>query len=68
MRKYKLYPDSRPDKFAEFFMAFLMNKHGCKKEMLSFEILTKLTNLKATVANAGPGGVFYKYFHALYVR
>ena len=65
---HKLSPDSRPDGFAEVFLPLSMNKPYGKKEMVSFELLTKLTNLKATIANAGPEGIFYKYFHALYVR
>ena len=41
IRKHKLYPDSRPDEFAEFFMPFSINNIYRKKDMVSFELLTK---------------------------
>ena len=65
---HKLSPDSRPDEFSEVFIPFSMNKPDGKKEMVSFELLTKLTNLKATITNAGPGGVCYHDFHPFSVR
>ena len=36
--------------------------------MASFKLLTKWTNLKVTVADYGPGGVFYHDLHPFSVR
>ena len=68
MSNHKLSPDSRADEFSEVFLPFSMNEPDVNKEMVSFELLTKLTNLKATITNAGPGGVCYHDFHPFSVR
>ena len=68
MMKHKLYTCSRPDEFSEVFVPFSMNKPVGKKGVVSFEILTKCTNVKTNLDNAGPRGVLYHDFHPLYVR
>ena len=49
---------TKPEEFVGLFFPFDKNKQG-KKEMVSFELLTKWTNLKATLAGAGKGGTYY---------
>ena len=39
-------------------LPFGKNQQGTK-EMVSFELLTKWTNLNATLAGAGKGGTYY---------
>ena len=68
MRKHKLSTDSIPDEFADLFMPFSMNKPDRKKYMVSFELQKQLTNLKATLDNAGPGWVCYHNLHPFYVH
>ena len=56
--KYKLSAFSHPHEFVEVFCPF--NDHTVKgKSMFSFSKLCSWTNLKATLANAGPGGSCY---------
>ena len=68
MRKQNLSPGSRPDEFSEFFMPFPIHNTDGKKEMVSFVLLTKWTNVKANLTNAGPGGVYYHNFHSFSVQ
>jgi len=69
VKMHKLTPESRPDEFASIFLPFAKNvPKGQKKEMISFELLTKWTNLKATLANAGQEKGLYPEFRPFTVR
>ena len=56
--KHNLSHKTKPEEFVGLFLPFGKNKQG-KKERVSFELLTKWTNLKATLAGAGKGGTYY---------
>ena len=56
--KHNLSHKTKPEDFVGFFRTFGKNQQG-KKVMVSFEFLTKRTNLKATLAGAGKGGTYY---------
>ena len=49
---------TKPEDFVGFFLPFGKNQKGTK-EMVSFELLTKWTTLKATLAGVGKGGMYY---------
>ena len=53
--KHNLSQRTKPEDFVGLFLPFGKNKQGTK-EMVSFELLTKWTNLNATLAGAGKGG------------
>ena len=44
--------------FVGLFLPFGKNQQG-KKEIVSFELLTKWTNLRATLSGAGKGQTYY---------
>ena len=56
--KHHLSQKPKPEDFVGLFLPFGKNQQG-KKEMVSFELLTKWTNLKAILAGAGKGGTYY---------
>ena len=56
--KYNLSHKTKAEDFVGLFLLFGKNQQG-KKEMVSFELLTKWTNLKATFSGAGKGGTYY---------
>ena len=56
--KHHLSHKTKPEDFVSLFLLFGKNQQG-KKEMVSFELLTKWTNLKATLAGAGKSGTYY---------
>ena len=49
---------TKPEDFVGLFLPFGKNQQG-KKEMVTFELLTKCTNLKATLECAGKGATYY---------
>lgn len=60
-KKYDLSPDSTPDKYANIFLPFSSNfVNG--REMMSFTLLNKWTNTKASHSGAGAGGSWYNNF------
>ena len=56
--KHHLSHKTKYEDFVGLFLPFGKNQQG-KKEMVSFELLTKWTNLKATLAGAGKGRTYY---------
>ena len=58
--KHHLSHNTKPEDFVGLLLPFGKNQQG-KKEMVSFELLTKWTNLKATLTGAGKGGTYYTY-------
>ena len=58
--KRHLSHKTKPEDFLGLLLPFGKNQQG-KKEMVSFELLTKWTNLKSTLAGAGKGGTYYTY-------
>lgn len=61
INKHGITKKSTPDEYAELFLPFRKN-NSAGKEWLSFEQIQKWTNLKASLAGAGPGGTCYKEF------
>ena len=57
--KQNLSHNTKPEDFVGLFLPFSKNQQG-KKEIVSFELRIKWTNLKATLAGAGKGGMYYK--------
>ena len=58
MHKHNLTPSTTPSEYIELLLPLDKNMHG-SKEMFSFDLATKWTNMKAVFANAGPGGNCY---------
>ena len=56
--KHYLSHKTKTEYFVGLFLPFGKNQQG-NKEMVSFELLTKWTNLKSTLAGAGKGGTYY---------
>ena len=56
--KHNLSHKTKPEDFVGLFLPLGKNQQG-KKEMVSFELLTKWNNLKSTLAGAGKGGTYY---------
>ena len=56
--KHHLSHKTKPEDFMGLFLSFGKIQQG-KKEMVSFEFLTKWTNLKATLAGVGKGRMHY---------
>ena len=56
--KHNMSHKTKPEDFVGLFLPFGKNQQG-KKEMVSFELITKWTNLKSTLAGAGKGGTYY---------
>ena len=56
--KHNLSHKKKPEDFVGLFLPFGKNQQG-KKEMVSFELLTKWTNLKAKLEGAGKGRTYY---------
>ena len=59
--KHGITNKSTPDEYAELFLPFRKNNPS-GKEWISFEQIQMWTNLKASLAGAGPGGTCYKEF------
>ena len=59
--KHNMSHKTKPEDYVGLFLPFGKNQQG-KKEVVSFELLTKWTNLKATFAGAGKGGTYYTDF------
>jgi len=58
-KKYQLNEHSRPEEFVEMLLPRKPNKIG-NTEHISFSQIAHWTDLKATHANAGKGGVYYQ--------
>ena len=56
--KQNLSHKTKPEDFVGLFLPFGKNQQGTK-EMVSFELLTKWTNLNSTLAGAGKSGTYY---------
>ena len=56
--KNNLSHKTKPEDFVGLFLPFGKNQQDTK-EMVSFELLTKWTNLKETLAGTGKGGMYY---------
>ena len=56
--KHHLGHKIKPEDFVGLFLPFGKNQQG-KKEIVSFELLTKWTNLKATLVGEVKGGRYY---------
>ena len=66
-RKHNINQYTRPDEYARLFLPFKNNMVN-GKEMVSLELLTKWTNMKAIFAGAGPGGSCYREIHPFTVE
>ena len=55
---HNLSHKTKPEDFVVLFLPFGKNQQGTK-DMVSFELLTKRTNLKSTLEGAGKGGTCY---------
>ena len=67
VKKHNITPSTRPDEFVRLFLPFKKNMVD-GKEMVSLELFTKWTNMKAILAGAGEGGTCYRDFHPFTVE
>ena len=69
IKKHNLSVDSQPEDFMETLFPFEENPYNtASKKYLSFKQITQWTNLKATLAGAGPDGTSYKNFRPFSVK
>ena len=66
IEEYNLTSCSHPDDFIALFLPLNVNLYSTEKNLPpTFQLLAKWTNLKATIADAGPNGSCYQGYKPL---